>query len=332
MTISSSQSNRAVEPNQSNMDDAQVSFDKSGSLAVVAELENGSFNDAKIEYKKADNTLKFLESYDSEFANVEFTEEEDRQLSKKVNYYLLPLLWAVNTMLFIDKSTLSYSSILGLFDSTKINTGQFDDLNSIFYAGYIVGQVLNFGLQKYNLGKFLTAIIFIWSVLIYAHCGASNFGGLVVLRLLLGFTESIVVPALEITLLQFYTPTQRATIQPIFWISCVGLPVIIAGFMAYGVLHATDAAIPPWKIFMLINGSLTLILAAVVAIFYPGDPSEARFLTPKEKYFLIRKVQRTSKAAITQHSIKKYQVVEALRDPITWLFGAYTFFSCWLTI
>lgn len=35
----------------------------------------------------------------------------------------------------IDKATLSYASILGLFEETGINQTQYNNLNTLFYVG-----------------------------------------------------------------------------------------------------------------------------------------------------------------------------------------------------
>ncbi|EGV65460.1 hypothetical protein PSN45_002361 [Yamadazyma tenuis] len=302
-------------------DDSNKSLEKEA-LNISEDYSSVSVNLINIE--KADATLIFLDAHEQEFAGVELSDEEHSVITNKVHWYLLPLLIAVNTLLFMDKATLSYAAILGIYESTNLTDSLYDDLNSIFYTGYTVGQLLNFVLQKYNLRIFLTIIVFLWSVVVFLHAAAFNFGGLVVLRLVLGILESIVVPALEVSLFQFYTPTQRATIQPVFWIGCVGFPVVIVGFMAYGVLYAKDT-IPPWKIFMIINGGITLVMSVIIYIFYPSDPSQANFLTDKEKFFLIKRVQKESKASITQHNIKRHQIIECLRDPITWLFALFSF-------
>ncbi|SJM88165.1 related to Dal5p [Zygosaccharomyces bailii] len=281
---------------------------------------------AKISQKvtQADGTLAFLENHGGEFSNIEFTEAEYSKIVSKVNWNLMPLLIAVNTLLFMDKATLSYAAIMGLYKSTNLDDSLYDDLNSIFYTGYTFGSLMNFLFQRYSLNYFLTFILFTWGVIVFLHAAAFNFGGLVVVRFFLGFFESIIIPVLEITMSQFYTPKDRASMQPIFWTGCVGFPVIISGFIAYGCLYVTHS-IPPWKIFIIINGGITLIVNVVAYFWYPSDPSNAHFLTTREKYCLIRKIQKESQASITQHTIKKYQVVECLRDPISWLFALYCF-------
>lgn len=295
---------------------------------VTEALEAGGPNAAistKIDEADADATLKFLDEHAAEFEGHDLTPEEEKSLKIKNYFVLFSLILLINTMLFIDKATLSYSSILGIYKSTNIGDAQFDDLNSIFYTGYTLGQVLNFVLQKVNFAKFLTLTIFVWSILIFCHCGAYNFGGLIVLRLLLGFSESIITPALEITMLQFFTPNERATLQPIFWLSCVGSPVIIAGFVSYGVLHS-HSSVPPWKLFMIITGGITFITALITAYYYPSDPSTAKFLTKRQRYFLIKRIHKETSSSVSQHVVKKHQIIECLKDPVSWLFVLFVFF------
>lgn len=286
--------------------------------------DTSSLSSDEVESKNADVTLKFMESHEQQYHDDSLSPAEVKHLNRGRYFILVPLFMTINTILFIDKATMSYASILGLFKSTNIDSSQYDDLNSIFYTGYTVGQLLNFYLQRVPLAKFMTVILFLWSVIIFLHCAAYNFIGLIFLRLFLGLTESVIVPAIEVTMFQFFTPKERAALQPIFWVSCVGTPIIIAGFIAYGVLYVTNS-IPPWKIFMIITAGMTLVMTLVSAIWYPSDPTTAKFLTDKEKYFLIKKVQKDSSASISQNVVKKYQVIEALKDPISWLFVLFAF-------
>lgn len=292
--------------------------EQGGTQSII--VEDNASGVEEVDIKSADTTLAFLESHDEQFKGLELTKEEDKKLTNKVIWHLFPLIMAVNTVLFMDKATLSYSSILGLYDSTNLTDALYDDTNSIFYTGYAIGELLNYVLQRTKIRWFMTTTLFTWTVFIFLHCTASNFGGLATLRFFLGLAESVIVPAMEITMLQFYTPKQRATLQPVFWISCSGVPIIIAGFIAYGVLHI-NSSVPDWKIFMCINGGITLIITACCAVWYPSDPTDAHFLTDKEKYFLIRKIQKASFSAVSQNVVKKSQIVECVKDPISWLFS-----------
>jgi MFS family permease len=128
------------------------------------------------------------------------------------------------------------------------------------YQGYLVAQwPATYALQRLPFGKVIATVIFSWSVIVYLHCVATNYAGLIVLRLLLGAVVSIVIPALEITLSMFFTKEEHAILQPIFFTCCLGSP-IPAGFIAYGLLH-THSNILPWKLFMITTATMTLPLS-----------------------------------------------------------------------
>jgi len=201
---------------------------------------------------------------------------------------------------------------------------QIPDFSLILGIGYLIAQWPgHYLMQRLPLGKFVTSIIFFWSLIIFLHCTASNYGGLIALRFFLGFFESVIVPAMEITLGMFFKPEEQALMQPIFWISCMGAP-LPAGFIAYGLLYSKSTVLP-WKFFMIITGGITFLLSIYSWFYYPNNPAVARFLTLEEKVQTIRRVHDASQASIEQKQFKKAQFIETVRDPISWLFGLQAF-------
>jgi MFS family permease len=178
-------------------------------------------------------------------------------------------------------------------------------------------------MQRFPLGRFMGATIFLWSLIVFLHCTASSYGGLIPLRFFLGAVEATVVPAIEITLGMFFVPEMQGILQPIFWISCMGAPVP-AGFIAYGLLFS-HSAILPWKLFMIITGGLTFFLAIFSWFYYPNNPAEAQFLSPDERLFLVKEIHDATTSSIEYKRVKTYQIKEAIRDPISWLFGLQAF-------
>ena len=178
-------------------------------------------------------------------------------------------------------------------------------------------------MQRLPLGRFVAVAIFVWSIIIFLHCTAKNYAGLIPLRFFLGVAEAVLVPAMEVTMGMFFIPQEYAEIQPIWWISCMGCP-IPAGFIAYGLLWA-DSSIRPWKFFMIITGGSTFLLAVFSWFYYPSNPANARFLTLEERVHVIQRVHEATKSSIEQKTFKIHQMKETVRDPISWLFclGAF---------
>ncbi|QKX57830.1 uncharacterized protein TRUGW13939_04950 [Talaromyces rugulosus] len=274
-------------------------------------------DDQAINERYADETLRFVEQYGD--AVDRLGPQEERRLVWKLHWRIMLLLSVTNLLLFIDKATLSYASLLGIFEETGLTQSEYNNLNTIFYVGYIVAQLPgHYLMQRLPLGKFVGGAIFFWSLLIFLHDTAHNYGGFIPLRFFLGVVESCVVPAMEMTMGMFFIPKEQAALQPIFWISCLGSG-IPAGFISYGLLF-TKSTIRPWKFFMILTGGLSLFLSIYCWFFYPSNPVDAKFLTPQEKIHVIRRVQESTKSSIEQKQFKKSQFTETIKDPISWLF------------
>ncbi|GMG20131.1 unnamed protein product [Ambrosiozyma monospora] len=273
-----------------------------------------------ISSKDADATLKFIETYDSEIPEI--TEAEERKLSRKVTWIVVSLVAFTNLLLYADKATLSYASTFELWDDTHLTQNRYNNSSTLFYVGYIVGQLNLFLVQKLPLSKLLTAITFLWTMIIFLHCTAHNYQAIYALRFFLGFVESVAIPILNTTMGQFLTNTEKAATAPVFYSFCMGVTIPV-GFIAFGVLHIDNPPIALWKIFFIIIGCCTFVNSLLIFFIYPNNPTDAKFLSIKERMWVIRRVQRTTGASIEQKTFKKYQLVEALKDPISWLFALF---------
>lgn len=272
-----------------------------------------------IKSRDADAVLKFMEEHDNEV--VEITSDQERTLRRKVAFIVVGFTFLINLTLYSDKAVLSYDVILGLFQDTGLTQNTYNDANTLFYVGYLIGQVNLIFVQKFPIGKVVTLMTAVWTIIMFLHCTAYNYQGIIALRFFLGFVESFAVPTLNMTMNQFLTPDEKNSYGPIWYVSSMGVTIPV-GFIAYGILYA-KSTVPTWKLFTIIIGGCTFFLTIAVFLWYPNNPADARFLTKEEKVWVIRRVQKSSKSSIEQKVIKKYQVIEALRDPVTWIFSLF---------
>ncbi|KAE8150741.1 major facilitator superfamily domain-containing protein [Aspergillus avenaceus] len=285
--------------------------------------ENESTRKSKtVEEKYADVTLRIIEEHGADVPPL--TPEQEKALRRKLYWRIMGLLSVINIVLFIDKSTLGYAAILGLFEETGITKKQYNDLNTVFYIGYLAAQWPgHYLMQRLPFGRFVSVVIFLWAVVIFLHCVATKFAGLVVLRLALGAVEAVIVPAMEITIGMFFTRREQSFLQPILWVTCQGAPVV-AGFISYGLLYS-KGSILPWKLFMIITGGVTFLLSLWTWHDYPDNPAAAHFLSIPERIHTINRVHASSQSSIEQKRFKRAQFLETLRDPVSWLFTLQAF-------
>jgi len=225
---------------------------------------------------------------------------------------------------FMDKTTLGQSAVLGLQTATHLNANEYNWLGTVFYISYLLFEYpQNLALQRFPVGKWMSLNIFIWSIALASHAACKNFGGLFVVRFILGMCEGSITAGFMIVTSMFYT-FQEQSVRVGYWFLMNGTSQIITGFLSFGVLHTHTSGFEPWQWLMIITGALTLITSICYFLFFPDSPSTAWFLTPEEKVVAIQRI-RSNKSGTENKHFKKEQAWEALTDPKTWLFAL---FSC----
>lgn len=269
-----------------------------------------------VKTKYADLAVDFMHTHDVQ--TPEITPEQDKKLNKKLLFRVLGLTFLINMIMYMDKATLSYSSISGFWEATGLDQNKYNNVNTVFYVGFAVGQIPGtFLIQRFPISKLIFAIAFLWSLNIFLHCAAYNYAGVIVLRFFLGFLESVAIPIMMTTNGMFLSQHIRELTQPIFYASCMASPIPI-GFINYGVLHA-GSSIGDWRVLNIIIGGLTFLLSVLIFFIYPNNPLDASFLSTEEKVWVVRKIQGSSHQSIEQKHFKRSHAIEAFKDPISWL-------------
>ena len=91
--------------------------------------------------KDADEALFFLENHPraAEIAAEGYAILEDpirlKKLVRKIDLTIAPLLAAVYFLQFLDKTTLSYTAVMGIRTDTHLVGQDYSDLSMLFYIG-----------------------------------------------------------------------------------------------------------------------------------------------------------------------------------------------------
>lgn len=110
-----------------------------------------------------------------------------------------------------------------------------------------------------------------------------TFGGIVVVRTLLGVFESGLLPGVMLTLGRYYRRNEIAT--RIGWLSAVtSLSGAFGGLLATGLSSIPKCGMmEKWRWVFLIEGILTICIACLAALVLPNSPAEAKFLNEEER-------------------------------------------------
>lgn len=108
---------------------------------------------------------------------------------------------------------------------------------------------------------------------------------------------------------------------------CNGVAMILSGFLQFGLAHVSPGKrIDQWQWMMIVTSLITLITSILFLLHFPDNPLNARFLTPEERVDAVRRV-RENQNGIETKVWKKYQFVEAIKDPKIWLYLAFMSFA-----
>ncbi|KIO24292.1 hypothetical protein M407DRAFT_9025 [Tulasnella calospora MUT 4182] len=215
------------------------------------------------------------------------------RLRRKLDMSILPLIFLLYMLQYIDKQSLGASSILVIIPDNHLTSNQYNNLSTAFYIGYII-----------FVGP--RACVFLG---LQAAC--HSYGGLFALRVLLGASEGCITTGVTTTMTMLYTQVESTRRLP-WTFMCNGIANIIAAFISFGVAHTKATAHPrQWQWYMMIVSILSVLVSILYFWRMPDNPATARFLNEQEKIDVN---------GVEAKVWKRYQFIEALTDPKTWLF------------
>lgn len=107
----------------------------------------------------------------------EVSAEEAKKVLRKIDLRLIPALWLLYLLQYLDKNGINYASVYGLQEGTNLQGNGYSWLSSIFYFGYLAGQFPGAILmQRLPTGKFLSCTVLAWGVILLTTPGKMNVG------------------------------------------------------------------------------------------------------------------------------------------------------------
>ncbi|KAL2793245.1 major facilitator superfamily domain-containing protein [Aspergillus keveii] len=250
---------------------------------------------------------------------VEIDKATNRRLFWQINKRILVCMLGTYFCQSLDKGTLGFSSIMGIQEDAGLDGDKYNWLGTILYIGVLVGEYpTNFLLQKLPVAKYLAGNVFLWGVVIMCSAAATNFPGLMVVRFLLGVFESCVQPAFIIMTSMWFTREEQ-TVLTSLWYCMTGVQLMIGGILAWGTSHYIGHHIKSWQLLFLVLGAATCAWGLFLGWYLPDSPMKAKCFSEDDKRLMIERV-RANDTGIQNKQFKKYQMLEALTDPIVWLY------------
>lgn len=95
---------------------------------------------------------------------------------------------------------------------------------------------------------------------------------------------------------------------------------MVGALLGYGLGHATDSAIKPWKLIFLVIGLMNFAWSIIFIVICPDNPASAKFLNRRERAILVERIS-TNNSGIKDSTFRKSHLIEASCDVTVWLLG-----------
>ncbi|CDK27133.1 unnamed protein product [Kuraishia capsulata CBS 1993] len=262
--------------------------------------------------------------YAAESENLVIDPVYEKKLVRKIDWYIMPMIAILMSCQMMDKTTNSYAAIMGLRTDLHMSAEEYTWVGSSFYLGYLVFEYpAGVVLQKWPLSKVLTAAILIWGIVLMCHAACQGAATFLLCRTLLGIFEGFMNPAYILLTSQWYKKDEQF-MRTCFWYGSQGLGTLLGAGIAHGLytMRTGDHTLASWRLFYIITGVITLVMGVISLFHIPDVPVKAWFLNETDKKYCVER-SRQNQQGFGNHRLKTPQLIEAFKDPITYLVFIY---------
>jgi MFS family permease len=235
----------------------------------------------------------------------------ERQTIRRVAFRLLPMLIVCYFIAYLDRVNVGFASLtmnkeLG-FSASVYGFGA-----GIFFLGYFIFEVpSNVLLAKVGARLWIARILITWGII--SGCTALTSGALSFysIRFLLGLAEAGFFPGIILYLTWWFPSYYRSRIVGIF-MAAIPLSNIL-GSIVSGYLLELDGwmGVAGWQWLFILEAVPAIILGVAFWIYMTDWPSDAHWLEPAQRDWLIARLD-AEKAR--REAIRSYSLKEALLD------------------
>ncbi|KAF9244581.1 major facilitator superfamily domain-containing protein [Melanogaster broomeanus] len=261
--------------------------------------------------------------------DVDTSEVDERKLLRKMDIRIVPWLGLLYFLNSLDRGAIGNAKLYGLEADLHISDKQYLIALTVFFFPYALFEpASNIFLRRFRPSIWLSSMMLMWGVVMMCHGFLRNYGGLVTLRVLLGLAEAGLYPGVVYYLSCWYKRSELGTRIAAFF-ACTTIAGAFNGLLAVAISNMNGVAgLAGWSWIFILEGLFT-ILCAIASYWIIDDfPETAKFLTPTERVFIIRRQRADMRFSAGGEKFHLKYVWQSLQDWKTYIsMGIYVGFD-----
>ncbi|KAJ5749374.1 vitamin H transporter [Penicillium nucicola] len=254
-----------------------------------------------------------------------FSAEEERALVRKIDLTLLPTIWIMYLLSYMDRTNIGNAKVSGMEIDLNLTSNQYSTALVVFFVGYVIFEVpSNLVLSRSRPSIFLPAIMVTWGALTCMMAAIKEFKHLVALRVIIGCVEAGFAPGVLLVLSSWYKRTEQSKRFGVY-ISAAILSGAFGGVLAAVIVDNLEGVhgIRGWRWLFIVEGAATIGVALISLFILPDFPATSRRLSIREREIAVARLATENVTAITEDSerLTNWQaIVISVKDWSTWAF------------
>ncbi|KAF7547213.1 hypothetical protein G7Z17_g7905 [Cylindrodendrum hubeiense] len=210
--------------------------------------------------------------------------EKEKATVRKFDRYVLPQFVIIQVLSYLDRTNIGNARIFGFEEDLNFKGNDFANLTSLFYVTYVIFEIpWVLAVKKYGANSVIAIAIIAWSVVVIGTGFIHNYTQAVVLRLILGFTEAGIFPALSFLISTIYPRESQGKRIAVLYGS-TALAGAFGGLIAYAIqLMGDRLGLEAWRWLFIIEGAISIVFGLTCWATLPRSSEEAWFLKEDEK-------------------------------------------------
>ncbi|KAM0147838.1 hypothetical protein ACHAQE_010120 [Botrytis cinerea] len=256
---------------------------------------------SRVDSVDEDPTEKSNSELNKRLLAVEWHEDEEKRILRRLDFYLIPLVMIMFFTLNLDRGNIGNALTDNMMGDLSMNQESVNTGNSLVYVGICIGDIpANLMIQKVGADIWLPCQLLAWGLVATFQAFIKNKSGFLATRFLLGLCESGFIPGTLWYLTKWYTKRELGKRTVLFFIGSYTAN-LLNGLIAYGLLRLRGrAGLAGWQWLFLIDGLATLTVGIATLFLLPRDPSRGNSIiklplssfTPRESEILLGRLVR----------------------------------------
>ncbi|HYL65437.1 MAG TPA: MFS transporter [Candidatus Methylomirabilis sp.] len=239
------------------------------------------------------------------------TREAEANARRRIAWRLLPFLFVLFVIAFLDRVNVSYAG-LDMVRDLSFSDRVFGLGSGIFFVGYLIFEIPGcLIVERWSARKWFARIMITWGLVTVLMAFIKTPFHFYLVRILLGAAEAGFFPGIIVYLSHWFRAEDRAKAAAIFMLA---IPVsnIIGSPLSGWLLGVHWSGLQGWRWLFIVEG-IPAIVFGVITVFYLTDwPREALWLSKDEREWIVAELERES---LAKKNVRSYGAWEALLQP-----------------